>query len=373
MFSAIWGAFRIMTGAVGDASTMSRLEKAPRRMATLDRRSLLAAAPTLMIPACQAPMPITASRTPAIDLAGLERAVTAIATDARPGFLGVGLMNLENGESYLFNPERPFPMQSVVKLPVGAAVLSEVDGGRLTLDERVVLQETQLSTQFSPVASVWPGRDTYTLGELLEAMVVTSDNTATDVLMKRIGGPGAITAWLASRNLTGIRVDRYERELQPEVNGMPSFRPAWRDGAVYDAARARIPEATRLAAMRAHMTDGRDSATPRGMLEFLQRLNRNDLISANSAEKLRTMMVRNVSAPGRLRAGLPSDAVLAHRTGFSGYHLGLRPACNDVGIFVLADKRAYAIVAFLSGSTIDDAAADALIARVAGAAVRAIG
>lgn len=342
-------------------------------MATLDRRALLAAAPALMISACQAPMPTTMSKTPRIDLAGLERAVSAVAADARPGVLGFGLANLENGENYLFNPERPFPMQSIVKLPLGAAVLSEMDNQRLNLSDQVTLDESQLSTQHSPIATAWPGRDTYTLGELLDAMVITSDNTATDVLLKRIGGPGALTAWLASRNLTGIRVDRYERELQTEVNGMPSFRPAWRDGAVYDAVRSRLPEATRLAAMRAHMTDGRDSATPRGMLEFLQRLDGNELISTASTAKLRNLMIRNVSAPGRLRAGLPPDAVLAHRTGSSGYHLGLRPACNDVGIFTLADKRAYAIVAFLSGSTVDDAAADALIARVARAAVLAIG
>jgi beta-lactamase class A len=352
---------------------MSRLEKAPRQMATLDRRTLLAAAPALMMSACQAPMPMTTSKTPTIDLAGLERAVSVIAADARPGVLGVGLMNLESGESYLFNPERPFPMQSIVKLPLGAAVLSEMDDGRLKLEERVVLNENQLSTQHSPIATAWPGRDAYTLGELLEAMVITSDNTATDVLLKRIGGPGALTAWLASRNLTGIRVDRYERELQPEVNGMPAFRPAWRDGAVYDAARAKIPEARRLAAMRAHMTDGRDSATPRAMLEFLQRLDRRDLISAASTDRLLALMVRNVGAPGRITAGLPPGAVFAHRTGFSGYNLGLRPACNDVGIFTLADKRAYAIVAFLSGTTVDNDAADALIARFAKAAVKAIG
>lgn len=342
-------------------------------MASLDRRSLLAAVPFGLMSACQPRMPTSLSTTPAIDLDGLKRDVTAIANDARPGVLGMGLMNLESGENYLFNDDRAFPMQSLFKLPLGAAVLSEVDDGRLSLTERFWLEVNQLSPQHSPIASAWPGRDSYTAAELLEAAVVDSDNTAADVLLKRIAGPGGLTAWLASRNLTGIRVDRYERELQPEVNGMASFRPAWRDGAAYDAARSKVPDARRLAAMRAHMADGRDSSTPRGMLEFLQRLHRKELISPASSDRLLALLARTVSAPGRLRAGLPRDAVLAHRTGSSGYNLGLRPACNDVGIFTLADKRAYAIVAFLSGTTVEDSVTDALIARVAGAAMRAIG
>ncbi len=318
-------------------------------------------------------MPMAASTTPPLNLTEFETRVQVIAADARPGLLGVGLMNLENGENYLFNDDRPFPMQSVFKLLLGAAVLGEVDAGKLRLDERFSLEDIQLSPQHSPIANAWPGRRDYSALDLLESCVVGSDNTATDVLMKRIGGPGAVTAWLTSRALTGLRVDRYERELQPEANGMATFRPAWRDATVYDAVRSKVPVTRRLAAMRAYMADPRDTATPRGMLEFLQKLHREELVSPASTARLLAMMTRTVSAPNRLRAGLPSGAVLAHRTGSGGFHLGLRPACNDVGILTLADGRAYAIVAFLSGTTVEDDAADALIARVAGAAVRAIG
>lgn len=315
---------------------------------------------------------MTASTTPPINLAGFEAKVLAIASDAKPGTLGVGLMNLENGESYLFNHDRLFPLQGVVKLLVAAAVLSEVDAGTLALDERVSLEEIQLSPQHSPIATAWPDERDYSIRQLIEACIVDSDNTAADVLMKRIGGPGAVTAWLASKALTGLRVDRYERELQPQSNGMATFRPAWRDAAVFNAVRDKVPAAQRLAAMRTYMADPRDTATPRGMLEFLQKLHRQDLLSPASSERLRAMMGRTLSGPNRLRAGLPKDAVLAHRTGSSGFHLGLRPACNDVGIITLADQRAYAIVTFLSGGTVEDQASDALIARVASAAMDAI-
>jgi beta-lactamase class A len=352
---------------------MSRLEKPRPRMATLSRRSVLAAASAGLLSGCEPRMRMTVSTTPKLDIEGLQRAVDAIAAAVRPGVLGVGLMNLESGQSFITNPDRPFPMQSVFKLPLAAAALAEVDAGRLSLTERLTLLEEQLSPPYSPIAAAWPGRRDYTVEALLEATLVESDNTAADVLMKRIGGPGVVTAWLDAKRVPGIRVDRYERELQPEVYGMPSFRPAWRDPAAFAAARAAVPAPARLAAMRRYMADPRDTATPRGMLEFLQRLDRHELLAADSARRLLALMGRTTRGNARIRAGLPADAFLAHRPGTSGVDQGISTAHNDVGIFTLADKRAYALAVFLSGATLDDAGRDRVIAQVTGAAVRAAG
>lgn len=342
-------------------------------MATLDRRALLAAAPAGLLAACEPRMPVTLSTTPKVDLAGLTRAVTEISVAARPANLGVGLTNLESGQTFVFNGDRRFPMQSVFKLPLAAAVLAEADAGRLLLSEGFFLTEAQLSPAFSPIAADFPARRDYTAQALLEAVVVESDNTAADVLMKRIGGPGAVTAWLIARRVPEVRIDRYERELQPDVYGMPSFRPAWLAEGAFAQARAAVPPATRLAAMRRYMSDPRDTATPRGMLEFLQMLDRQELVSPVFTRLLLKTMGRTTRGNGRIRAGLPKDAFLAHRPGTSGVDQGISTAHNDVGIFTLADGRSYALAVFLSGSTFDDAGRDRVIAQVAGAAVKAVG
>jgi beta-lactamase class A len=52
---------------------------------------------------------------------------------------------------------------------------------------------------------------------------------------------------------------------------------------------------------------------------------------------------------------------------------GISTAHNDVGVFTLADRRSYALAVFLSGSTLDDAGRDRVIAQVAGAALKAVG
>lgn len=318
-------------------------------------------------------MPGTVSRTPKIDEAGLDAAVARIAEAAAPAALGVGLMNLESGQVYAFEGERHFPTQSVFKLALGAAALSEAEAGRLSLDEPFQLSEEQLSPPHSPIAAAWPGRRDYSAAELLAAAVTDSDNTAADVLMRRIGGPGALTAWLKSKHVHGVRVDRYERELQPQVYGMASFRPTWRTGEAFAAARDAIPPEARMAAMRAYMADPRDTATPRGMLSFLLALQRGELLGPDQTARLLALASQPTRAGARIRAGLPPDAKLAHKPGTSGSDQGLTPAHNDVGLFTLADGRVYALAVFLSGSTLEEAARDRLIAQVTAAAVRAVG
>ncbi len=339
----------------------------------MGRRQVLAGGAAALVSACGPGEPLTASVTPRLDMDGLNAAMAEIAGRARPARLGVGLTNLDSGEVFSFAGDQPFPMQSVFKMLLGAAALAEVDAGRLSLDERFVLEEEQLSPPFSPIAAAWPARRDYTARELLAAAVSGSDNTAADVLMKRIGGPGAVTAWLDAKRVTEMRVDRYERELQTEAHGLPSFRPAWRTEPVFAAALAMQPQGARLAAMRAYLADPRDTATPRGMLQFLGMLNAGALLSAASTRLLLQLMTDTPTGARRIKAGLPEGAVLAHKTGTSRTDLGLNLAINDVGIFTLSDKRSYALAVFLAGSTLDDVARDALVADVARAAVKGVG
>lgn len=316
-------------------------------------------------------MPVTVSTTPKLDIEGLRRAVDAIAAVARPAVLGVGLMNLESGQSFLRLDDRPFPMAGVARLPLAAAAFAEIEAGRMSLPERVGILEAQLSPGPSAIAAAWPGRRDYSVEELLEAVLVQGDTTAADVLMKRIGGPGVVTAFLTGKRVPDLRVDSYVRDQLTAAYGMASSRPAWREPQAYATARAAVPPERRAAALRAYVADPRDSATPRGMLEFLQMLDRQELISPDSTRRLLGLMGRVPGGP--LRAGLPGDAFLAHLPGAMPAEPGFTPVRNDVGVFTLPDKRSYALAVFLSGATVDDTGCDRVIAEVARAAAKAVG
>jgi beta-lactamase class A len=352
---------------------MARLQSLGTPSASLGRRDLLIGGASLALGACGREKRLTASRTPRLDMKLLDREVAALGARVAPGVLGFGLMNLESGEFWVRLGDRTFPMQSVFKLPLAAAVLNEVDIGQLKLDEVLTVQADDLSPAWSPVADAWPARTTYTALELLIAAVGNSDNTAADLLMKRIGGPGVVTAWLQARKVDEIRVDRYERQLQPDVYGMASFRPAWKGEAAFGAAMATVAPARRHAAMLTYMADPRDSATPRGMLGFLRKFDGGELLSPASTRRLLSIMLGSPRGADRIKAGLPKGASFAHKVGTSGTDQGLNAAYNDVGIFTLKDGRSYAIAAFLTGSTSPEAARAALFADLGRLAVRSIG
>ncbi|MES2724562.1 MAG: class A beta-lactamase [Pseudomonadota bacterium] len=337
------------------------------------RISLAVVFAALALSACGSGSPQTASETPRLNLPQLSTEVSAIAERARPGVLGVALMNLESGETWDFNGERRFPMQSVFKAPLGAAVLAEVDAGRLKLDDTITLADEDLSPPLSPIADAYPARRDYTVRELLTAAAGVSDNTAADVLMKKIGGPGAVTAWLVGKKVEEIRVDRYERQLQPDSTGMASFRPAWKGSQAYTAALNDVPPEARRKAVAAYLSDPQDTATPRGALNFLDKLDDGELLSPASKTLLLQIMTDTTTGPDRLKAGFPAGASFAHKTGTGRTDQGVTPAVNDIGIVTLADGRRYAVAVFLSGSTLDAAAREKILADVARAVTRGVG
>lgn len=322
--------------------------------------------------ACEQSISKTETDTPRIDGARLDREVAAIADRARPGVLGVALMNLESGEFWTFNGDRTFPLASALGAPLAAATLAEVDAGRLKLDEILPIDDETLSPPPSPIADAWPARHAYTVRELLTAAVGGSDTTADDVLMKRIGGPGAVTGWLRLKNVEQVRVDRYAREIGPDLAGMASFRAAWKGQAAFSAALATVPPAKRRAAAEAYLQDVRDTATPRSLLHFLMELDDHSLISRPASDLLLQIMTEGRAGGRRLKAGLPPGVAFAHQTGSSRTDLGLTPATNDLGILTLPDKRRYAVVVLLSGSTLDEAGRDAVIADVGRAVIRGV-
>ncbi len=340
------------------------------------RRSLLTALgafPLVSLAACADDGPGVVAKTPVIDAAILDADIAAIAERSQPGILEVAVQNLEGGEMWAWNGSRRFPMQSVFKAPLGAAALAEVDAGRLRLDEPVTLEEKDISPPLSAIGAAWPARTDYSIGDLLVAAVGQSDNTAADVLMKRIGGPGAVTAWLRARRVNDIRVDRYERELQVEASGMDSFRIAWKDWPAFKAARDAVPEARRREALARYLADPRDTTTATGMLNFLGKLSKGELLGPRSTARLLRIMTESTTGPNRLKAGLPAGAALAHKTGTSATDLGLTAVTNDVGLLTLKDGRRYPVAVFLAVSPQDEAAREGAIADVMRAIVKAVG
>src|SRR5665213_2208150 len=176
----------------------------------------------------------------------LTASFAPLAARATPARFGLGVQVLARDEVWLSDATGLFPMQSVFKAPLAAAALAEVDARRLKLDEAIKITDLDLSPPFSAIDQAWPTPPQHHAAlmpaiDLIALAVQRDDNTAADVIMKRIGGPGAVTAWLRSKDIEDMRIDRYERELRQDVAGMAPFQPQWKDQAAWIAARDTVP------------------------------------------------------------------------------------------------------------------------------------
>ncbi|HWW63107.1 MAG TPA: class A beta-lactamase [Thermoanaerobaculia bacterium] len=254
----------------------------------------------------------------------------ATKTDATVGYAA---MNLDTGKVIRQRGDVSFPMASVFKLPIALTLLQRVDKGEVFLTKEVTITPDQFSFGHSPLRDSANGKPvTVTIGRLLELMLGDSDNTAGDYLLGVAGGPAAVTKRMRELGAGGIRVDRPERETIADLR-----KPG-------GAAR--------------YAKDVRDTSTPNAMLTLLAKLQRAQVgLSAESREIALRIMTETESGPNRIRAGIPKDAMLAHKTGTMDGTL------NDVGII---DGR-IAIAIFTKGAVKSSTAdREKLVAEIAG-------
>lgn len=308
------------------------------------------------------------------DKAKLDSGIAEI-EKASQGRLGVALLDLRDRASWSHRGTESFPTQSVFKLPLAVAVLQAVEAGKLKLDQKIAVTRKDLSLYHSPLARAFKGESaTYPLRELIRLAAGESDNTAADLLMRLVGGPQAVTAVLRGGGIGGISIDRYERVFQPELLGLPGY--GWDeviDTAGFRAKIEAIPAATRRRSIEASLADKRDSATPEASAAFLEGLAKGTWLREPAhAAFLQKIITETKSGPDRIRAGLPKDARLAHKTGLGPGADGLNHATNDIGIVTLPDGRRFVIAIYLAGSQAAPKAREAAHAAMARLAVESL-
>jgi beta-lactamase class A len=312
-----------------------------------------------------------ASVAPGADDAALTAALQRVAAEA-PGTAGISVVHIESGRQGAVNPNARFPMMSVYKLPIVIHALRLSEQGRLDLSERVILVPQDRRPGASAMAQTIAAQAhlIVPIRDIITAVVTTSDNTASDWLLRRIGGPKAVADTLRLLKLDGVDVSRYELEFAADYYGLcciADMRPFSLEkfAALVEA----VPAAVRAKAAKAYESDPRDSATPAGFTTLLARLQKRELLSDASTTSLLDLMRKMHARDGRIRAGLPPGTPAALRPGTSGLTSGVRAAHNDTAIVTLPGGRGHlALAVFLKGAGGTETARDAAIARAARAA-----
>jgi beta-lactamase class A len=312
---------------------------------------------------------LTAGPGPAQSTApSLQRTLESLSSQARPGQFGIEVLDLQTGATAKVNTGRAYPMISVFKAPVAAAVLDLVDAGTLRLDQTLRLSPSDVvdgSAVPSLGARLAHGPLTVSVDELLTASVSESDNTAVDVLIRLAGGPTVITAYLRRKGIDGMRVDTDEHGLSRRFEDLQPGQSAPRDET------AAQKDARHRRGYVAFLVTEDNTATPDAAVTFLRRLDEGLLLSPPATQKLLGLMTHQ-TLPNRIRAGLPQDFTYAYKTGTAGRVEGRVGAWNDIGIVTAPNGRRMIVAAFLTDTSLDAEACNRLHAELGKAIGKAL-
>ncbi|HEY2051918.1 MAG TPA: serine hydrolase [Caulobacteraceae bacterium] len=284
----------------------------------------------------------------------LARGGRALNARARPGVMDIGVMDIDHRRAWYADDLGHYPLNGLSKLLIAACALSQVDNRKLRLNERLRIDRRDLSPPPSRMNRLFARDDRpleMPLADLIGLSIQEDDNTAADVVLERLGGPAAATAWLQAKGLEGVRLDSYNRQRIPDMFGLEEFRPEWSEERDFAQALERIPPAMREAAMDRYLADSRDTATVQGIVGLLDKLAIGQLLSADSTRFLLALMTNRTDASRGLAAGLPPGSTLAFAGSSSHTSLGITPVDNQAGIATLPGGRRLAMVVFLVGST----------------------
>jgi beta-lactamase class A len=234
-----------------------------------------------------AAQPLAAASSPS--LTSLEQQLSSLVAN-KSADVGIAALDLNTGETVSIKGNTPFPMASTVKVAIAALYLAQVDNGQRSLDDTINGQSAR---------------------SLMARMLIHSDNRATDILLKDLGGPTAVHNWLRDNGMSGLRVDRTIAQL------LSAKRDLW---------------------------DRRDSSTPVAMVDLLKRIYKAELIKPESRDYLLDLMSRCETGKNRMKALLPGVPV-EHKTGT------LDGLTDDVGFISLPDGRRVAVAIFARGGT----------------------
>lgn len=237
--------------------------------------------------------------------------------------VGVSVLGFENGFIYNKNGDKKLPMQSVFKFHIAAAVLDFVDKGKLSLDQKIVLDKSNLlENTWSPLRDKYPnGGVEVPLSEIIEFTVAKSDNNGCDILLKLIGGTQTVQKFIDSKGIKGFQIKYNEEEMHKDWN------------AQYQ-----------------------NYSTTASAVQTLKKFYDSKLLSKKSTDYLMKIMISTSTGLNKIVEQLPKNTVVARKTGASGKNKdGLTGAENEIAIITLPNGKHYALAVFVSNSTETDA------------------
>ena len=239
----------------------------------------------------------------------LERLQSAIEriTKSVDAAWGVYVKSLETGEEIAIDADRQMDTMSVIKIPIMVEAFEQIKAGKMALSDKYTLKSEDMLPGTGIMRSLDAG-DGFTVKDLIMLMIIVSDNTATDVLYRMVGGPEAVNRRMEALGLKQTRA--------------PDPARAW-----FAALRA-------AASPEQFHREGKHPfglSTPREIGKLLEMMERGTLVDKASSEMMLQIMRRQVYGT-RIPRYLVGFSI-PHKTGdFLPY------IANDVGVLEAPGK-----------------------------------
>ncbi|MGI5161675.1 class A beta-lactamase [Microbispora sp. CA-102843] len=290
--------------------------------------ALKAAAITVSILAGAVPAATPAAAAPRTDVANALRALET----SFKGRIGAYAIDTATGKTIGYRAGERFPLLSTFKAVAAGAVLARTTDRELT--RKVVHWKAGEVKDNSPETSKHV-KDGMTLAELARAAIIYSDNTAGNMLLKRIGGPKGLTRYFRTLKDPSSRLDRWETELN-------DWSPK----------------------------EKRDTTTPASVARDLRALTVGDALGAKDRSRLITWLRDNTTGDARIRAGLPKSWIVGDKTGTGGTY----GTANDIAVVWPRGNAAPIIMAIYTHRAAAGGAADnTVVAQTATVLARGLG
>ncbi|WP_421659175.1 serine hydrolase [Leptothermofonsia sp. ETS-13] len=243
------------------------------------------------------------------EMTTLKLAMQALITKTPQMTPGVFVMDLDTNAYVDLNGTASFSSASTIKVPILIAFFQDVDEGKIRLDEQLVLRKELIGGGSGDMQYDAPGTK-YTALDVATRMITISDNTATNMLIARLGGIRLLNQRFKSWGLSTTIINN----LLPDL-------------------------------------EGTNTTTPKELALLLARISQGELVTMRSRDRLLDIM-RRTENHSQLRQGLGNGAIIAHKTGDIGSLIG------DTGLVDLPNGKRYVITVMIKRSHNDDRAYD---------------
>jgi beta-lactamase class A len=214
---------------------------------------------------------------------------------------GVFLIDVDTGGYFSINGEQIFPSASTIKVPILVALFQAVDEGKIRLDEELTLEKQHIAKGSGELQDRKPGSK-FTVLETATKMITISDNTATNMLIERLGGLEVLNQQFQSWGLKDTVIN----------NNLPDL-------------------------------EGTNTSSAKDLVNLMSQIDRAGLVSLKSRDRILHIMELTENNT-LLPQGLESGTIIAHKTGT------LNSLLADVGSIDLSNGQRYIIAVMVKYS-----------------------